>query len=275
MSKDQAYINAQSALIACDARNTPPNAAQAAAVVSPFKSFDDILGNYTVSVQSKLRAHCNTELTTSFNALHSASKTELKKLKAGSLEYARFLNTQHGKLFERDVSHPAIVELYASMNGNASSGGPSGLNAPVQPTVVLKKEGFNCLTPDSLSPTKVADKIEVLNCLAFDTPSTFWEDQSEKNETTHFIATNTRYEFLGDGDWKCSRSPVFMTLRQFHGEMTELTSYAIMYNPPIKTKKDFLGFTLDYFCVSVVDNVSTIFYAGHQPGFCSVVGGKK
>lgn len=55
----------------------------------------------------------------------------------------------------------------------------------------------------------MSEKIDVLNCLVFDTPKNFWVTQSTKTKTGNDLAgaSDKRYDFLGYGDWGCSRAP--------------------------------------------------------------------
>ena len=104
-----------------------------------------------------------------------------------------------------------IIKLYATLasppdTGGASGDGASGA-APVNPTPV-PRVGVNCLTYGDTADT-VAEKIGVLNCLIFDTPRSFWVTQSTKTKTGNDLAgaSDDRYDFLGFGDWGCSKAP--------------------------------------------------------------------
>lgn len=221
VSKNPWYQDAERKLLLCEAGlSVPGDALQSfvpgAASVLNYDSFDDLLGDYTPETRKRLKQNCEKELTALFNMLHSVSKSELKilKNKPDNIAYRNLLNSPHGKVFEEHVGHPSITELYAIMLADASpepSDGVSARKDSVKKGSVKKdtvnREGINCLMEGEDAPTTVEGKLEVLNCLSFETDQDFWREQAKKDETTHFIESNDRYQFLGDGDWECSNSP--------------------------------------------------------------------
>ena len=200
------YMRAEAALSTC-LRDSTGGATGAA--VTPF---NDILSNYNAH-KSKIEPGgvCGTQGTAMFAAIKSLSASELATLKSNNAAYAALLSTTHGRAFERSVGNADVIKLYATLASPQASGGASGDGAsgaaPVNPTPV-SRVGVNCLPHGDTADT-VAEKIGVLNCLIFDTPRSFWVTQSTKTKTGNDLAgaSDDRYDFLGLGDWGCSKAP--------------------------------------------------------------------
>ena len=150
-----------------------------------------------------------------FAAIKSVSEDELAILKSNNPAYAALLNTTYGQAFESNVGNADIIKLYATLASPAASGGARGDGAsgaaPVNPTPVPTPGtgvgGVGCLNVgQSVEHSPTWRKIEILNCLIFNTPRSFWVTQSTKTVSTNDLAsaTDMRYRFLGYGDWKCT-----------------------------------------------------------------------
>ena len=190
-----------------------------AVVFDPTDPVNGVLAAYTGAVKAKMErpnpSGCKTESDAVFNKLRTISKSSLTTLKNRNTKYANLLKTDQGKVFESNIGRPETLKLYAYLMATETSGNASGDDGAsgtrvVNPTPVPRK-GVNCLLPTEPTPTPsdVATKIKVLNCLIFDTSRGFWVDQSKKTIANNDLApgTNKRYEFLGLGDWGCSKAP--------------------------------------------------------------------
>ena len=106
-----------------------------------------------------------------------------------------------------------IIKLYATLASPAASGGARGDGAsgaaPVNPTPGTGVGGVGCLNVgQSVEHSPAWRKIEILNCLIFNTPRSFWVTQSTKTVSTNDLASaiDMRYRFLGYGDWTCTHA---------------------------------------------------------------------
>ena len=171
--------------------------------------FNDILANYNTH-KSKIEpgGECYGEGTAMFDAIQQLSVSELATLKENNAQYAALLSTDYGEAFEANAGNADIIRLYATLasppvSGSASGDGASG--AAVAPPTV-PRQGINCLMAGEPVPSTDAEELEVLNCLVFGTPRSFWVTQSEKTLTNNDLATRERYSFLGLGDWVCTHA---------------------------------------------------------------------
>lgn len=212
VSANKSYKDEQTDLIAC--MNAAPSGGASGASHTPafsFTSFDGIIGGYTSSVKSKMETAttnggCADHANTMYATLRSVSQTELANLKRANTEYAKLLNTSYGRNFESSVGSDYIIKLYAQMlenttagSGGASDSGPAGQNAPA-------RVGINCLRPGETTNT-LQDKMNVLNCLVFNTPHSFWQNQPRTLEKSELHSLVRYRDILGYDNWSCSLAP--------------------------------------------------------------------
>ena len=164
-----AYTTAETAFLNCVARRAGTR----------HTSFDVVLGRYTGRTKTAVDA-CETSgaprsgalpalsATTMFATYQRLSKQELTAMRRTNTEYDALLSTDMGKGFLDDIGDPDILKRYATyVSGHGMVSGSSGT-------------GFECI-PRS-APSALSAKIQVLNCLVFDTPHRFWEDHAIEME---------------------------------------------------------------------------------------------
>lgn len=126
-----------------------------------------------------------------FTAVQTLARAKLAVLKGGSAEYAGLLETAHGRTFEDNVGSSDMLKRFSHFTANQSSSA-SGSSSGT---------GLGCLPSDSSEPSTLQAKLNVLNCLVFDTPHSFWVGNGA-NELKRRI--DTAYDWLGYGDWVCT-----------------------------------------------------------------------
>ena len=217
VSGDAAYTTKQTALLTCmnggagggsgpeNATSTSPVGRSVSSSPTPtatptptYSSFDDILSRYTGDTKAKMDegGACSTQAEAMFDTVESLSGSKLAALKTGSTEYAALLETPHGQQFEANVGADYIIKQFAYL----LSYGSNPPNLPSSADILN-----NCLDEGidgaSLSLT---GKLDVLNCLVFDTPHGFWVAQSFKTIDNNALKASGRFNWLGYGDWECT-----------------------------------------------------------------------
>ena len=202
VTADQSYRTAELDFLTCG-EAASKTTDQGRAVVQPFtfSSFDALLENYTPDVRAKIAADCPSEESSMFSTLQSVSRTKLAELKNSNAEYRAFLQTERGRLLEDNIGNPDVIKVYALLIEPVVPATPTSRSDP-------PGTGGDCLASDETADT-VAEKLDVLNCLVFDTPMSFWETQAMRTQQSTDLAenVNSRYGFLGLGDWECSFAP--------------------------------------------------------------------
>ena len=243
VTSDAAYTSAQTALVNCmnggsgtsdsstsdsvsSATTTPSSIGDSVRPPTPtptptptsYASFDDILSKYTGATKAKMDSggSCHTQAETMFTAVQTLSRAKLAGLKRVRAEYAGLLETARWNTLESDIGSSNMLKRLSHFTANQSarvSRSSSGT-------------GLGCLPSDSSEPSTLQAKLNVLNCLVFDTPHSFWVGNGA-NELKRRI--DTAYDWLGYGDWKCTLSPqgpvpackkhdvVFASLQKFAG----------------------------------------------------------
>ena len=211
----QDYTTAQTALLTCMNKGR--------AETSRFESFDDILASYTGANKARMDAGgaCSSQATTMFDTYQRVSKEQLTALRTSNSEYDALLSTELGRSFMENVSAPQLVKRYASYLAPDSTAGAAGSSGAITE--------FNCVP--AVAPTSLDAKMDVLNCLIFDTPHSFWETNSTALRDRIRDPVNwSQYSFLSYGpDDECTKSPdgpryacrkhdvVFASLQKFEG----------------------------------------------------------
>ena len=214
VSADYTYTSAQTALLSC--MNSSSGASGQSA--TSYSSFDDVLDNYTGSVKTKMESGgtCATQATAMFSALRTVSQSELADLKRNNTRYAALLNTELGRDFAAGVGAEHVIKLFASAMASPSTGGASGAAVDPPPTPQL---GINCLAPNAnVAAMSLTAKLEVLNCLVFDTPHTFWRNQPKRKEDSQLYTLQRYRALLGYENWDCTFVPddVFLSSCLMH-----------------------------------------------------------
>ena len=206
---DASYTTAQTALVTCMNGGSPPPSPQ-------FTSFDDILSRYTGDTKTKMDTGgaCASQATTVFNTVQTLSRSKLAVLKSGNTVYAALLETPHGRQFEAKVGAPYIVKQFAYLLANQPQE-PSGASGASDAPTPIQRAGFDCLPYSGRAPDTLQGKLDVLNCLVFDTPHRFWVNSAD--ELKRRIDYRYRradgvmvgpHNWLGyDQDWECSYFP--------------------------------------------------------------------
>ena len=241
VASSTAYGTAQDALLTCmSATSTtstgpgPKSPSDSRAPTMPpavtFATFDDVLASYTGDVKAKMESveGCASESGTMFSTNQSVASAELTRLKAGNTEYAAWLATPQGLLFEANLGDPDELKFISYLGAttfepgefttplyNASSdGGRTTRDGPDEEELPVVGTGLDCL-PQSVSngaDLTLTNKLVVLNCLVFATPHEFWVQGDERSRDADRLkdAIDSRYgrfAWLDRGDWECTLSP--------------------------------------------------------------------
>ena len=270
VAADASYIAAETALKNCINGPTGSDdggggASGSSATTPAFRSFGDILDDYTGATKAKMDSGgaCHTQAEAMFRVLHTVSKASLAALKSANAEYAALLETDHGRHFEATVGADYIIKQNAALLAESepaggaadNGGGDGGVSGPAEtpgqaagasgsdgdvsgsadtPDPLPTGTGVNCRAPGvNGANLPLASKIRVLNCLVFDTPHSFWIDQSAKSISSNDLKASRRYDWLGYGNWQCDRVPeapeaaclkhdvVYGSLQKFVGTASE------------------------------------------------------
>ncbi len=195
-----------------------------------YTSFDQILSMYASTTKEMMEdgGACAAPSNTMFNTNQRVARAELAKLKVGSAEYAGWLDTPQGLLFEANLADPDELK-FVSYLGAATfepgefttplydpvyGGGKSTRDGPDEEELPVVGTGLDCL-PQSVSngaELSLANKLVVLNCLVFSTPHDFWVKGGERSRAADRLrdAIDSRYRrfaWLDRGDWECTLSP--------------------------------------------------------------------
>ncbi len=227
VASSTAYTTAQGALVGCmnggggvqgQAPTTPP--------AVTFASFDDILSRYTGDVKTKMDAggDCASQSSTMFNANERVARDELAKLKARNSEYAAWLATPVGQLFEANLADPDELKFVSYLGATTFEpgeftrplyqGGLIGQDGPDERELPVVGTGLDCL-PQSVrngADLTLANKLVVLNCLVFSTPHEFWVKGDKRSRDADRLrraidSPSARFAWLDRGDWECTYSP--------------------------------------------------------------------
>ena len=235
------YTNAQTALLSCMSSTSttstgpgPKSPSDSRAPTMPpavtFATFDDVLASYTGDVKARMEVggDCAATSTTMFSTNESVARAELARLKAANAEYAAWLATPQGELFEANLGDPDELKFISYLGAttfepgqftaplyNASGDdGVSGQDGPDEEELPVIGTGLDCL-PQSVSngaELTLTNKLVVLNCLVFSTPHDYWVqgDHSSRDAERLRRAIDspfTRFAWLDRGDWECTLSP--------------------------------------------------------------------
>ena len=261
VTSDAAYTNAQTALVSCmnggsgtsdsstsdsvsSATTTPSTIGDSTLAPTPtptptptpFTSFDDILSKYTGATKAKMDSGgaCHTQAETMFTTTQTLSRSKLATLKRGNAEYARLLETAHGRYFERNIGNKSILKQVSFLSATDTIA-PGSLETPLYKPktsgsaapqeIPALGTGFDCL-PAGVDGTRMTlkNKMVVLSCLVLSTPHSFW--QTNANALKDDKRFNT---WLAYGDWECTfwvdisyptcrkHDVVFASLQKFAG----------------------------------------------------------
>ena len=159
---------------------------------------------------------CAATSTTMFSTNESTTRDELARLKAGNTEYAAWLATPQGLLFESNLADPDDLKLVSYLGATtfepgvltaplyvpSGDDGVSGQDGPGDTELPELGTGLDCLPAgvngENLSPR---NKLVVINCLVFSTSHVFWILHSDD------LRNSPRFSsWLGYGDWSCTLS---------------------------------------------------------------------
>ncbi len=236
VASSTAYTTAQDALLSCmSATSTtstgsgPKSPSDSRAPTMPpavtFATFDDVLASYTSDVKARMEAggDCAATSTAMFNANRSVTHDELARLKAGNTEYAAWLATPQGLLFESNLADPDELKFVSYLGATtfepgqftaplyAPSGddGVSGQDGPDEEELTVVGTGLDCL-PQGVSngaDLTLTNKLVVLNCLVFSTPHDYWVGSPDGTGDVESLRTGSqsdRWAWLAFGDWVCT-----------------------------------------------------------------------
>ena len=288
------YTNAQTSLLSCmSATSTtstgsgPKSPSDSRAPTMPpavtFATFDDLLASYTGDVKARMDAGGDCAATSSamFSRNESTTRAVLVSLKAGNAVYAALLDTPHGQQFEANVGDAAKVRLHAyllasQLQNEAAQQGASGQSRPTPP--IGQPTGLDCVPIDpvpsiySSGSLTLQLKLAVLNCLVFESPFSFWTNETQTDELLRRIRSTrlerAPYDWLGWESWECSpellpdlvvpnddaclrHDLAYGSLTEFIGSSTT-TAYAendLAWNPRNRFLADEL-FAIDLACAS-------------------------
>ena len=230
-----AYGTAQDALLTCmsatSTTSTDPGSGGGRSVTGPpavtFATFDDVLASYTGDVKAKMDAggDCAATSGTMFSTNQSVASAELTRLKAGNTEYAAWLATPQGLLFESNLADPDELkfvsylgattfepgEFTAPLYAPSGDDGVSGQDGPDEEELPVVGTGLDCLpqTVSNGADLTLTNKLVVLNCLVFSTPHDFWVQGDNGSRDAEQLrraidSPSARFAWLNRGDWVCT-----------------------------------------------------------------------
>ena len=255
-----AYKTAQTSLVGCmnlNATSTAIGSGNTKPIPVTYATFDDILARYTGNVKVAMEAGgaCASQSSTMFSTNASTTRAELAKLKAGNAVYAALLDTPYGKQFEASVGANHVIKQFANLKAHEPSATVSSGVSGDSPLT-----GLDCLPSGGNKPATLDGMLDVLNCLAFDTPYDFWVSSAESLK----IRIDSPNRWLGYGDWKCTfpawqgpvpaclkHDVVYGSLQKFSGDnsgIEDSNSLDKAWNPRNKHLADAV------FLVDIIDN---------------------
>lgn len=201
MLTDSSYVASQRSLVTCLNGLRPVSGSTS--TIGSFNSFEDVLSRYTGSTKRNMESGgaCNTQGEAMFRTVQSVVETKLANLKSTRPEYAAFLATDSGQGFEQLVADThAFKQNIVLLSGakSSSSSGASGEESSSSTT------GLACIPSNGREPSTLQKKLDVLNCLVFETPHRFWEDQMRNPTLRNLINRPAYKEWLGYEKWDCS-----------------------------------------------------------------------
>ena len=154
--------------------------------------------------------------TRTFQSLHELFKTTLASLKNGNSVYAGYLDTPQGRAFSEDIASPRSIKFASTIVTSivaapmATTTAGSGARSPTQPEIPHSRPAISdCIVP----VTTVPQKINMLNCLIFDTDLEDWVTLKLRDDDgSEFEATLNRYGF-DEGDYRCSDDLIVFGIR--------------------------------------------------------------
>lgn len=204
MSTDSSYTASQRSLVTCLNGLRPVSGSTS--TIGSFTSFENVLSSYTGSTKRNLDSGgaCNTQGEAMFRTVQTVAKTKLASLKSTRPEYAAFLATNPGRDLELNIGDASTVKRNAALLAKASAAGASGSSGQGASS---QDTGLSCLPENGREPSTLQGKLDVLNCLAFTTPYSFWQEQT-RNPTLRNLINRPGYrDWLDYEHWDCSRSP--------------------------------------------------------------------
>ena len=198
---DSTYVSAQTALINCTNADT---------TTSTFASFDYILADYTGETKAAMETGtCASRATTMFDIIQSLSSSKLAILKTSNSEYAKLLETPHGRNFEENLNFIEkfkqeayrLASVIALDEAAGAAGGASGASSSTT-------HGFeSCLPADDDTDPDLNQKFATLNCLQFGKAHSLWVAlNGDQAKRTAFTADLDRYDWLQYDNFACSNS---------------------------------------------------------------------
>ena len=185
------YKNAESAYLEC-----------INSIGLKLKSFDEVLLHYVSIIQTKSDSCENraSNPTRMFATYESVLRNKIAELKGENTLYAAFFQTPWGQDAERFIVNIERIKEDAAYAAVPPPGIVTGTSTAPPPTD--QRSGLTCVPTGDNTNLSLAKKLTVLNCLTFQTPHSFWENDAEPLGTG--IGTNNRYNFLGKDTWDCS-----------------------------------------------------------------------
>ena len=236
-----AYTTAQDALLTCMSATSststdpgPKSPSDSRAPTRPpavtFATFDDLLASYTGDVKARMEAggDCAATSTTMFSTNESVARAELARLKAANAEYAAWLATPQGELFEANLGDPDELKFVSYLGATtfepgeftaplyipSDDGGRDTRDGPDEEELPVVGTGLDCLpqTVSNGADLTLTNKLVVLNCLVFSTPHEFWVQGGERSRDADRLKDAIdsrfgRFAWLDRGDWVCTKSP--------------------------------------------------------------------
>ena len=194
----------------------PPGASGAGTTPSnpQYGSFSDILANYTGDEGTELDGKCSALATTMFDEIQTLVPTKLAALKSTDTDYAALLDIPSRDAVIAKVGRSELLKLYAgvlSYEAKEQESGASGANGGAG---VTPDQGFDCIPDDAEDPGNLHLKVDVVNCLVFRTPHSWWVSNADRlrqrMQYSYFKAgqgTVGPINWLGYENWSCTASP--------------------------------------------------------------------
>ncbi len=203
VTSNSTFTSAQLPLVTCVNRETGES----------YTTFYEILEEYTGAIKSAVDGTCDQQATTMFDAFHTAARAELESLESNNAEYAALLDSDYYSGLTEVIGHPRAMKRNSHILASASpsennedeNDGGRGARSTGQPPVPPPPTtGLDCLpSSENPAPTLMSTKMTVLNCLAIDTPRSFWEGQAT-NPTLKTAIEDNYSSWMGYEKWDCS-----------------------------------------------------------------------